>query len=82
VCRLMLRRRQRTRGGDGPSVRPSRRSMSRQTALDTLDLDDDASEDEVKAAYRKRVKETHPDSKTGDEEAFKRVNRAYERLSD
>ncbi|CQR53353.1 Chaperone protein DnaJ [Haloferax massiliensis] len=56
--------------------------MSRQTALDTLDLDDDASEDEVKAAYRKRVKETHPDSKTGDEEAFKRVNRAYERLSD
>ncbi|TVT77239.1 J domain-containing protein, partial [Haloferax volcanii] len=29
-----------------------------------------------------RVKETHPDSKTGDEEAFKRVNRAYERLTD
>ncbi len=76
------RRRQRTRGGDGPSVRPPRRGMSRQTALDTLDLDDDASADEVKAAYRKRVKETHPDSKTGDEEAFKRVNRAYERLSD
>jgi len=75
------RRRQRTRG-DEASVRPPRRGMSRQQALDTLDLDADASEDDVKAAYRERVKETHPDSKTGDEEAFKRVNRAYERLSD
>ncbi|NLV04187.1 DnaJ domain-containing protein [Haloferax volcanii] len=75
------RRRQRTRG-DGPSVRPPRRGMSRQQALDTLDLDGDASADDVKAAYRERVKETHPDSKTGDEEAFKRVNRAYERLTD
>lgn len=56
--------------------------MSRQQALDTLDLDGDASADDVKAAYRERVKETHPDSKTGDEEAFKRVNRAYERLTD
>ncbi|ELK54581.1 DnaJ domain-containing protein, partial [Haloferax sp. BAB-2207] len=67
---------------DGPSVRPPRRGMSRQQALDTLDLDGDASADDVKAAYRERVKETHPDSKTGDEEAFKRVNRAYERLTD
>ena len=40
------------------------------------------SADDVKAAYRERVKETHPDSKTGDEEAFKQVNRAYERLTD
>jgi curved DNA-binding protein CbpA len=26
------------------------------------------------------VKEVHPDAEGGDEEAFKRVNRAYERL--
>ncbi|MGB9956003.1 J domain-containing protein [Haloferax prahovense] len=76
------RRRRRARDGSGTRARPPRRGMSRQKALETLDLDDDASEDEVKAAYRKRVKETHPDSKTGDEEAFKRVNRAYERLTE
>ncbi|ELZ94013.1 chaperone protein dnaJ [Haloferax mucosum ATCC BAA-1512] len=62
-------------------VRPPRRGMSRQKALRTLGLDDDASAEEVKEAYRARVKETHPDAKSGDEETFKRVNRAYERLS-
>jgi curved DNA-binding protein CbpA len=30
----------------------------------------------------KRVKQTHPDTEGGDEEAFKKVNKAYERLSD
>ncbi|MFC6787803.1 J domain-containing protein [Halobaculum halobium] len=47
----------------------------------TLGVDADASQSEVKAAYRDRVKETHPDS-GGDEDEFKRVNRAYETLKD
>jgi curved DNA-binding protein CbpA len=34
----------------------------------------------VRAAYRERVKEVHPDTEGGDEEAFKRVTRAYETL--
>ncbi|KAB1198606.1 MULTISPECIES: J domain-containing protein [Haloferax] len=63
-------------------VRPPRNGLSRSEALRTLGLDADASSEDVKRAYRERVKETHPDSKTGDEEAFKRVSRAYERLSE
>ncbi|MFC7069387.1 J domain-containing protein, partial [Halobaculum lipolyticum] len=47
----------------------------------TLGVDAGVSQSELKAAYRDRVKETHPDS-GGDEEAFKRVNRAYETLKD
>jgi curved DNA-binding protein CbpA len=35
----------------------------------------------VKQAYREKVKEVHPDTDGGDEEAFKKVNRAYERLT-
>ncbi|WP_416840827.1 J domain-containing protein [Haloferax sp. DFSO52] len=63
-------------------VRPPRRGLTRSEALRTLGLDDGASSEDVKRAYRERVKETHPDSKTGDEESFKRVTRAYERLSE
>lgn len=51
-------------------------------AYDTLDLDRDADADAVKAAYREKVKEVHPDSPDGDEEAFKEVQSAYERLTD
>jgi curved DNA-binding protein CbpA len=36
----------------------------------------------VRAAYRERVKAVHPDTDSGDEEQFKRVNRAYERLTE
>ncbi|WP_123533562.1 J domain-containing protein [Halosimplex salinum] len=51
-------------------------------AYETLGLDPSADEDAIKAAYREKVKEVHPDSSTGDEEAFKKVNSAYERLTD
>lgn len=67
-------------GGSGGSAgtaadRPSRREASR-----TLGVDADASPATVKRAYRERVKEAHPDTDTGSQEEFKRVNRAYERL--
>jgi hypothetical protein len=55
---------------------------SRRDAYETLGLDPDASDDEVRQAYRTKVKEVHPDTDGGDEETFKRVNRAYERLRD
>ncbi|WP_435094062.1 J domain-containing protein [Halorubrum sp. N11] len=45
-------------------------------AFDELDLATDADADEVKRAYRERVKETHPDQ-GGDEESFRRVRDAY-----
>jgi curved DNA-binding protein CbpA len=47
-----------------------------------LGVGPDADESAVRRAYRERVKETHPDTEDGDEDAFKRVNAAYERLSD
>ena len=51
-------------------------------AYRTLGLDPDADEEAVREAYRERVKEVHPDRPSGDEDEFKRVNRAYERLTD
>ncbi|WP_233571911.1 DnaJ domain-containing protein [Halosegnis longus] len=44
-----------------------------------LGVDIDADEEAVTAAYRDRVKETHPD-RDGDEAEFKRVRWAYEYL--
>ena len=48
------------------------------TAFAELGVPAGADVEEVKAAYRRRVKETHPDQ-GGDEEAFKRVREAYTR---
>jgi curved DNA-binding protein CbpA len=47
-----------------------------------LGVSADADQATVKKAYRERVKEAHPDTETGSEEEFKRVNKAYERLSE
>jgi DnaJ-domain-containing protein 1 len=58
---------------DGPSA---------EEAYRRLGLDPTADEDDVRTAYRERVKEVHPDTADGDEEAFKRVTAAYERLTD
>ena len=70
-----------TAGGAGRREDPRRpdTGMARREAFDALGLDTDASQDQIKSAYRDRVKEVHPDS-GGDEESFKRVNRAYETL--
>jgi len=60
---------------------PERDGPSAEEAYRVLDLDPGASEDDVKRAYRERVKEVHPDTGDGDEDEFKRVTAAYERLT-
>lgn len=55
---------------------------SRAEAYRALGLDASATAEEIKRAYRSKVKEVHPDTEDGSEEAFKRVNRAYETLTD
>ncbi len=75
-------RRQRTDGrtdgtradGSGVSVDPRTAEACR-----VLNVDPDADEGELKRAYRRRVKETHPDL-GGSEAAFRRVREAYEHL--
>ena len=64
----------------GPRQRTNEPTVAE--AYRTLGLDPGADEESVRAAYRERVKSTHPDTDSGDEEAFKRVNRAYERLTE
>lgn len=65
----------------GPSAGMDR-GPSRDQAYRTLDLSPDASDEAVRRAYREKVKQVHPDTESGDEEAFKRVNRAYEQLTE
>lgn len=48
---------------------------------DILGVSKDASQEEIKKAYRKLAHKHHPD-KGGDEEEFKKVNKAYQTLSD
>jgi ferredoxin len=48
--------------------------------FEILDVDREADAAEVEAAYRRRVKEVHPDQ-GGSAEAFQRVTAAYEELS-
>lgn len=47
-----------------------------------LRISANATEEEIKKAYRKRAMETHPDRHPELEEEFKKVKRAYEVLSD
>ncbi|MEF8830625.1 MAG: DnaJ domain-containing protein [Halobacteriales archaeon] len=54
--------------------------LSERAARDRLGVGPDAGESAIRAAYRHRVKEVHPDAEGGDAEAFKRVTAAYERL--
>ena len=51
-------------------------------AYDRLGLAPGADRAAVKEAYRERVKETHPDTDSGTEREFKRVQDAYETLTD
>ena len=75
------RGRRRTRRGRSRAQRGTRSpELSRREAYRTLDLDPGSEKSEIKRAYRKKVKATHPD-RGGDEEAFKEVTNAYERLT-
>lgn len=47
---------------------------------DTLGVSKSASQDEIKAAFRKLAMENHPD-RGGDPEKFKKINEAYQTLS-
>ncbi|MFD1646352.1 J domain-containing protein [Haloarchaeobius litoreus] len=75
-------RRQRSQGERRRRAPRSTEGPTRGEALDRLDLDADADQADVREAYRSKVKEVHPDTTGGDEEAFKRVTAAYDRLSE
>lgn len=58
--------------------------MSNQTndLYEILGVTKDASQDEIKSAFREGAKKYHPDKKGGDEERFKEINAAYKVLGD
>ena len=66
-------------GGPGDGTR----SRDEMRAMDVLDLETDASSEEIKTTWRRLAKANHPDLKPGDVEAAKRfqaVQAAYEVL--
>ena len=75
----------RNHGFEGARERRSpRRTGGRTTAeaYRALGLDPGASESAIRSAYREKVKESHPDTENGDERRFKRINEAYEYLTE
>lgn len=58
--------------------------VSKRDYYDVLNIDKDASKDEIRKAYRKLARKYHPDvnQEEGAEEKFKEVKEAYEVLSD
>lgn len=68
------------RAAGGRATVDGRPRPSPKEAYRILGVDADADEDAVRQAYREKVKRVHPDRADGSEEAFKRVNRAYERV--
>ncbi|MFT4949717.1 MAG: hypothetical protein ACI9CA_001858 [Natronomonas sp.] len=83
------RRRQSAGGGQGQRSRRQRAGTPGQESGPTareayrrLKLAPGADEPAVKQAYRERIKEVHPDAADGDAEEFKRVQAAYDRLTE
>ena len=59
--------------------------MAKADYYEILGINKDASESDIKSAFRKAAKRYHPDLHPGDAEAekkFKEINEAYEILSD
>ena len=59
--------------------------MAKRDYYDVLGVQKNASDAEIKKAFRNLAKENHPDSNRGDEGAetrFKEINEAYENLKD
>src|SRR5579864_1062336 len=56
--------------------------MAQESYYDILGVSKSASADEVKKAYRKLAQEHHPDKHGGDDSHFKKINEAYQTLSD
>ncbi len=82
VRRTTRRRTRETGRRTSQSSRSQARTQPETSAAEAyrrLGLETDASEAEIKRAYREAVKEVHPD-RGGDEEAFKQITEAYERL--
>jgi DnaJ-class molecular chaperone len=48
----------------------------------TIGVDRNASQEEIKKAYREKSKELHPDANGGDDKGFAALGKAYEILSD
>jgi curved DNA-binding protein len=49
---------------------------------DTLGIDENATQDVIKKAYRKLAKQHHPDTGSGNADKFKEISEAYEHLGD
>lgn len=56
--------------------------LKRAEAREILDVDADADGAAIRKAYLEQVKRAHPDRDTGSTLAFKRVQRAYDRLAE
>jgi molecular chaperone DnaJ len=56
--------------------------MAQESYYDILGVSKESSAEEVKKAYRKLAQEHHPDKHGGDDARFKKINEAYQTLSD
>lgn len=56
--------------------------MAKRDYYEVLGVDKNASDDEIKKAFRKAAVKFHPDKEGGDEAKFKEANEAYEVLKD